>query len=148
MIKINMGYPSVAEEADILRDRLGTNPADEVRSVMTADELSQCVEDVKNVVFADSLCRYTAELSAATRKHPGVELGASPRASLAIMQASRAFAYINGRDYVTPEDIVRMLLPVYSHRIVLRQELKIKNRDILSVLEDVVSSVVPPVRRG
>ncbi len=148
MIKISMGYPSVEEETDILKDRLGENPVNMVKSVMTAEMLADCISDVQNVEFADSLCKYTAQLSAATREHPVVRLGASPRASVAIMQASRAYAYIHNRDYVIPEDIVSMLIPVYSHRIVLRQELKVKNNDITSVLKDVVSSVIPPVRRG
>ena len=145
-IRISMGYPSVEEEAQIMMDRLDGNPAEEIEPVMTAEQLADCIADVKKVNFADSLCRYVAELSAATRKHPGVELGASPRASLAIMQASRAYAYIHGRDYVIPEDIARLILPVYSHRIVLRQEVRMKKKDIASVLSDVVASVTPPVR--
>lgn len=146
-MKISMGYPTPEEEAEILLDRLGHNPVADVEPVMTARQLSDCIEDVKNVMFSESLCRYIAELSAATRSHPAVELGASPRASLAVMQASRAYAYINGRNYVVPEDIVRMLLPVLSHRIVLRQETRIKKQDIVSVLQDVVTSVAPPVRK-
>ncbi|MGN0651033.1 MAG: AAA family ATPase [Oscillospiraceae bacterium] len=146
-MKISMGYPTPEEEAEILLDRLGRNPVADVMPVMTAGQLAECIEDVKNVTFSESLCRYIAELSAATRSHPAVELGASPRASLAVMQASRAYAYINGRDYVIPEDIVRMLLPVLSHRIVLRQETRIKKQDIVSVLQDVVTSVTPPVRK-
>lgn len=146
-MRISMGYPTPEEEAEILLDRLGRNPVIDVKPVMTAAQLSDCIEDVKNVTFSESLCRYIAELSAATRSHPAVELGASPRASLSVMQASRAYAYINGRDYVIPEDIVRMLLPVLSHRIVLRQETRIKKQDIVSVLQDVVTSVAPPVRK-
>lgn len=112
MIKISMGYPTVEEETGILLDRLGENPANEVRPVMTAEQLSACIAEVQQVNFAESLCRYVAELSAATRAHGGVELGVSPRASLAIMQASRAYAYLDGRDYVVPEDIVRLMIPV------------------------------------
>lgn len=148
MIKISMGYPTVEEETGILLDRLGENPVNEVRSVMTAEQLSECIAEVRRVNFAESLCRYVAELSAATRAHGGVELGVSPRASLAIMQASRAFAYLDGRDYVVPEDIVRLMIPVFSHRIVLRQEMKMRRMDVTTVLQDAVSSVTPPVRRS
>lgn len=148
MIKISMGYPTVEEETGILLDRLGANPVDEVQPVMTAEQLAQCISEVQQVQFAESLCRYVAELSAATRAHGGVELGVSPRASLAIMQASRAFAYLDGRDYVVPEDIVRLMIPAFSHRIVLRQEMKMRRMDVTSVLQDAVSSVTPPVRRG
>lgn len=148
MIKISMGYPTVEEETGILLDRLGENPANEVRPVMTAEQLSACIAEVQQVNFAESLCRYVAELSAATRAHDGVELGVSPRASLAIMQASRAYAYLDGRDYVVPEDIVRLMIPVFSHRIVLRQEMKMRRMDVTTVLQDAVSAVTPPVRRS
>ncbi len=148
MIKISLGYPTVEEETWILLDRIGSNPVNDVESVMTAEQLAQCIEEVQQVQLAESLCRYIAELSAATRAHGGVELGVSPRASLAIMQASRAFAYLNGRDYVVPEDIVRLMIPVFSHRIVLRQEMKMRRMDVTSVLQDAVSSVTPPVKRG
>lgn len=148
MIKISMGYPTVEEETGILLDRLGENPVNEVRPVMTAEQLSACIAEVQQVNFAESLCRYVAELSAATRAHGGVELGVSPRASLAIMQASRAYAYLDGRDYVVPEDIVRLMIPVFSHRIVLRQEMKMRRMDVTTVLQDTVSAVTPPVRRS
>jgi MoxR-like ATPase len=148
MIKISMGYPTVEEETGILLDRLGENPANKVRPVMTAEQLSACIAEVQQVNFAESLCRYVAELSAATRAHGGVELGVSPRASLAIMQASRAYAYLDGRDYVVPEDIVRLMIPVFSHRIVLRQEMKMRRMDVTTVLQDAVSAVTPPVRRS
>ena len=148
MIKISMGYPTVEEETGIMLDRLGENPANEVRPVMTAEQLSACIAEVQQVNFAESLCRYVAELSAATRAHGGVELGVSPRASLAIMQASRAYAYLDGRDYVVPEDIVRLMIPVFSHRIVLRQEMKMRRMDVTTVLQDSVSAVTPPVKRS
>lgn len=148
MIKICLGYPTVEEETGILLDRLGSNPVNDVEAVMTAEQLGQCIEEVQQVQLAESLCRYIAELSAATRAHGGVELGVSPRASLSIMKASRAFAYLNGRDYVVPEDIVRLMIPVFSHRIVLRQEMKMRRMDVTSVLQDAVSSVTPPVRRS
>ena len=148
MIKLSMGYPSVEEEANMMSERLGENPVDSVRCVMNAEQLMRCIEDAGRVEFADSLCRYVAQLAAATRSHPSVELGVSPRASLAVMQASRALAYINGRSYVIPEDIVRLLIPVWSHRIVLRRETRMTKRTIGSILEDVVTSVAPPIRRS
>ena len=148
MIKISMGYPTVEEETGILLDRLGENPANEVRPVMTAEQLSACIAEVQQVNFAESLSRYVAERSAATRAHGGAELGVSPRASLAIMQASRAYAYLDGRDYVVPEDIVRLMIPVFSHRIVLRQEMKMRRMDVTTVLQDAVSAVTPPVKRS
>ena len=148
MIKINLGYPTVEEETGILMDRLGSNPVNDVQPVMTSEQLENCIQEVQQVKLAESICRYIAELSAATRVHGGVELGVSPRASLAIMQASRAFAYLDGRDYVVPEDVVRLMIPVFGHRIVLRQEMKMRRMDVTTVLQDAVSSVTPPVKRS
>lgn len=148
MLRISLGYPTVQEETGILMDRLGRNPVNDVEPVMTAEQLQDCIREVQQVQVADSLCRYIAELSSATRAHGGVELGVSPRASLAIMQAGRAFAFLEGRDYVVPEDIVRLMIPVFSHRIVLRQEMKLRRMDVTAVLQDAVSAVTPPVRRG
>ncbi len=148
MLRICLGYPTVEEETDILLDRLGSNPVNDVETVMSPEQLKQCIYEAGQVRLAESLCRYIAELSAATRAHDGVELGVSPRASLAIMQASRAFAYLSGRDYVVPEDIVRLLIPVYSHRIVLRQDMKMRRMDVTAVLQDAVSLVTPPIKRS
>ncbi len=146
MMKISMGYPTVAEETQIMMDRLTDNPVYNVKNVISPGQLKSCIEDVESINFTESLCRYVAELAAATRNHPAVALGASPRASVAIMQASRAFAYLLGREYVVPEDIVRLLIPVFEHRILLRHETRINKKTVRSVLEDVVSSVTPPIR--
>ncbi len=148
MMKISMGYPTIEEEAQIMLDRVLDNPADDLRTVITPEQLAECIDDVKHIIFAESLCRYVAQLAAATRNHPAVALGVSPRASVAIMQASRAFAYIRGRDYVIPEDIVRLLVPVFEHRIVLRQETRLNKITVRRVLEEVVASVTPPIRRS
>lgn len=148
MMKISMGYPTIEEEKQIMLDRLLDNPVNDIENVMTVRQIADCIDDISEINFAESLCRYVAELTAATRNHPAVALGASPRASVAIMQASRAFAYLRGREYVIPEDIVRLLIPVFEHRIVLRQETRVNRRTVRSVLEDVVSSVTPPVRRS
>lgn len=147
MMKISMGYPSVDEEAQIMMDRLAENPVDNIEQVMTAEQLGRCLEEVERVTFAESLCRYVAELASATRNHQCIQLGVSPRASVAMMQASRAFAYLRGRDYVIPEDIIRLINPVFEHRIVLRQEARLKRITANQILEDIVRSVTPPMKK-
>lgn len=147
MMKINMGYPTIADETRIMLDRIHNNPVENVRNVMSLEQLMDCIDDVSHINFADSLCRYIAELAAATRNHSAVALGVSPRASVAIMHASRAFAYLLGRDYVIPEDIVRLMIPVFEHRIVLNHETRLSKKTVRSVLEDVVSQVTPPLKR-
>ncbi len=146
-LKINMGYPTVEEETTILLDRLEGNAIESVNNIMTAEELADCIADVATVDVAESICRYISEIAAATRRHNGVELGASPRASIALMQASRAFAYINGRKYVVPEDVISMLPYVFSHRIQLKQEARMKKLTTSAVLKDAVGSVSAPLRR-
>lgn len=148
MMKISMGYPSIEEETQIMLDRLSENPVDSVKQVMTAEQLFGCIKEAEKTEFAKSLCRYVAELSDRTRKHPCVELGVSPRASVAMMQASRAFAYLCGRDYVIPDDIVKLIVPVFEHRIVLKQEAMLKRVSVKQVLEDVVKAVTPPMTKS
>ncbi len=147
MMKINMGYPTVEEETQIMADRLSDNPVNNVRQVMTAEQLFGCISETEKVTFAQSLCRYVAQLAAATRSHPSVELGASPRASVAMMQASRAFAYLCGRDYVVPDDIAKLIIPVFEHRIVLKQEAKFRKISARQVLNDVLRAVTPPIMK-
>lgn len=145
-MRISMGYPTVEQEAEIMQDRLYANPADEIQPIMTAEQLANCIDEVKQVIFAESLCNYVARLAAATRAHPAVQLGASPRASLALMNASRAYAFICGRDYVVPEDIARLISPVFSHRIALRQEIRMKKQTAEDVLREALASVPAPVK--
>lgn len=147
MMKISMGYPTIADETRIMLDRIHNNPVENVRNVMSLEQLMDCIDDVGHINFADSLCRYIAELAAATRNNPSVVLGVSPRASVAIMHASRAFAYLLGRDYVIPEDIVRLMIPVFEHRIVLSHEARLSKKSVRSVLEEAVSQVTPPLKR-
>ena len=147
MMRMSMGYPNVEEEAQIMRDRLVVNPVNNVKQVMTAEQLYGCITEAEKVNVADSICKYIAELSAATREHPLVSLGASPRASVAMMQASRTFAYLCGRNYVVPDDITELIEPVFEHRIVLKQEARLKKTQVKQVLEEVVKSVTPPINK-
>ncbi len=147
MMRMSMGYPNVEEEAQIMRDRLSANPVNNVRQVMSAEQLYGCITEAEKVNVADSICKYIAEISAATREHSLVSLGVSPRASVAMMQASRSFAYLCGRNYVVPDDITELIEPVFAHRIVLKQEARLKKTQVKQVLEEVVKSVTPPINK-
>ena len=92
--------------------------------------------------------RYIVEVVAGTRNHPAVELGASPRASLALMRAAQSYAFLNSRAYVVPEDVLRMTPFVLPHRIRLTQEAKVKHVDTMDILRDVIKAVKPPFTRG
>ena len=148
MIKVSMGYPTIEQEISILAGRQKINPIDSVIPVCSRDDIAAAAEEVKDVNIEQSVFQYIAQISAGTRNHAAVQLGASPRASLALMRASQSYAYLNGRAYVVPEDVLRMSPYVLTHRIRLTQEAKIKHVDIMDVLRDVIRSVKPPFTRA
>jgi MoxR-like ATPase len=118
--KLSMGYPSQNEEVGILRARRGENPMDKLTSVVTAEELRAARAAVTQVRVDESLYTYIVSLVAATRQHKALSLGASPRASVALMHLAQAYAYLRGRDYVIPDDVKELAVPVLAHRIILR----------------------------
>lgn len=148
MIKISMGYPTVDQEINILSGRQRVDPVDSVIPVCSRDDIAAACEEVKEINIEQSVLRYIAEITAGTRNHAAVALGASPRASLALMRTAQAYAYLNARSYVVPEDVLRMTPYVLTHRIRLTQEAKIKRTDIMDVLKEVIKSVKPPFMRG
>lgn len=143
-VKIKMGYPSISEELEILSDRSGKDPMEDVQVVCGGDELEQYSELTGQVNVDPKLAQYIVTLAAATRTHPAVSLGASPRASLALMKCSQALALISGRTYVIPEDISCMIPYVLEHRIHLKQEAKIRGITAKHVLAEVNGSLMFP----
>lgn len=143
-VKIKMGYPSLSEELEILSDRSGKDPMDDVHVVCSADELEQYSELTGQVNVDVKLAQYIVSLVAATRTHPAVFLGASPRASLSLMRCSQAMALISGRTYVIPEDISSMIPYVLGHRIHLKQEAKIRGITASNVIADANGSLMYP----
>lgn len=147
-IKLSMGYPSVDEELDIITGRRFDDPIKSVSAVCTKDELLSLCEAVKQINVDTAVARYIVKLVAQTRNHSWVSLGASPRASLALIRCTQAFALILGRSYVTPEDVLEIAPYVLSHRIHLRQEAKIKGISVSDILADVFRNVTAPIKRG
>ena len=119
LMKLSVGTPDVAEEVAILTRFLTDSPLETLSPVCTADDITQMQAAVKTVFVHPSLLQYLAELAAATRSAHGVRSGASPRGTLALMRASQALAMISGRDYVVPEDIKELAVPVLAHRLIL-----------------------------
>ena len=148
MMKISMGYPTIEEEMDIISGRRSDEPLKNVKPICTAEDIMECMETVKLINLEQSVYRYIVELVAATRKHPSVLLGASPRASLALMRASQTYAYLSGRTYVVPEDVIKMVPFILAHRMQLTQEAKIKRTDEMDVLKDIAQSIKPPLRKN
>ncbi len=146
LMKISMGYPSVDEEVDILAGRQQGNPLKYIIPIFTKEELVDAMDSVKQVHIDRNISRYIVSLVAQTRSHPSVALGGSPRASLSLMRTAQAYAYVRGRNFVAPEDIISVLSCVLSHRIILTQEAKIKRVSVNSVLRDAVKAVNPPFK--
>lgn len=143
-VKVKMGYPNADQEFRIITDRSGKDPLDEVNAVCSAEELEQYSELTGQVHVDDKIGQYIVSFVSATRNHPAVLLGASPRASLALMRCAQALALISGRTYVIPEDVSVMIPFVLSHRIHIKQEEKIKGMTAEQVLADVKASIMYP----
>lgn len=145
-LKLKIGYPTAEEEVAILSARKGENPIDSVRPVINADELRRIRAEVTEVKMDEELYRYIVTLASATRKHSAIALGASPRASVALMHLCRAYAYIKGRNYVIPDDVATLFRPAIAHRLMLRQEAKLKGLTAEAVLGEILRATPVPFK--
>jgi len=144
LFKINIEYPSLEEEIEILNthyQRKSKQPLEMIEPVLSVEEVLQYKNLLHEVIIEDKLMDYIANLVHKTRNHPHLFLGASPRASLAIMNASKAFAAINGRDFIIPEDVKKSLYPVLRHRIILSPEREMEGMIPENVIEMIRQSV-------
>ncbi|MEW7278387.1 MoxR family ATPase [Aquimarina sp. 2201CG1-2-11] len=147
LFKIKVDYPTFEEEVTILKthhDRKMAKPMEVVTPVLTPEQLLDFKSKTQEVIIEDKILSYIAEIVTKTRTHPHLYLGGSPRASLAIMNASKAFAAISGRDFVTPEDIKKSLFPVLRHRIILSPEREMEGMTTENVIEIILQSVEIP----
>ncbi|MGN0329179.1 MAG: AAA family ATPase [Lachnospira sp.] len=138
LMKISMGYPSKEDEVEILSRFLENNPIEEISAVCSKDDIIDMKREVKKVYIHPSLMEYIVNLVDATRNIDSVSIGVSPRGTINMVNAARAYAFVNGRDYVVPEDIKELAVSVWAHRLVLRMGMAGKdNREqiITNVLE-------------
>jgi MoxR-like ATPase len=145
LIRLSLGYPALEEEARMLDRLQHSHPIDDLGPVASAAEVLACQEAIREVHVEDAVKRYLLEIVHGTRMHDDVQLGASPRASLALFRTGQALAAIAGRDFVLPDDIKRMVQPVLAHRIILRPESRLRKVTPASVLHEVVTEVRVPV---
>jgi MoxR-like ATPase len=145
MMRLEMGYPSEQEEAQIVDSQSFEHPADNVKRILSPSELLLLQNAVRQVFLEGSLRDYIVELVTATRNHPMVSLGASPRGSLALSKSARAYAALHGRDFVTPDDIRYLANPVLAHRLVLKPEARVKGIGTEKIIKEVVSNISVPV---
>lgn len=144
-MKISIGYPLPIEESAILSNLQLDNPLDTLKSVSDSDEIAAIQQQVKNIHVEISLKDYIVAIVGQTRNHPDILLGSSPRGSIALFKAAQAWAYYNNRNYVIPDDIKKMVVPVLSHRIVIKQEAKLKKLQAEDILDSIVNSIYVPV---
>jgi MoxR-like ATPase len=147
LFKIKVGYPNLEEEILILKthhDRKLNVPLDEVDAVLTVEDLKKYRQLVQDIIIEEKIFHYIAQIVDKTRNHPHLYLGGSPRASIAIMNASKAFAAISGRDFVIPDDVKKTLAPVLGHRIILSPEREMEGMTPESVIEMISHAVEIP----
>ena len=144
MMRVAIGYPDVDAELAILRTHGHGDRLKQLQPVTDAASVAAAVGGIRDVHVAPSVERYMVALCRATREHEEVELGASPRASLALLRASRAQAVLGGRDYVVPDDVKALARHVLPHRLILRPEAQLAGRDPIAVVGDVVDGVPAP----
>ncbi len=144
-MKISLGYPSTAEESSILSRFQVANPIESLQPVASGNEITSIQEEIKNIHVDRSLNNYIVDIVNQTRRHPDVTLGASPRGSLSLFKASQALAFYNERSYVLPDDVKKMVIPVLSHRIILKQEAKLKKISAVDILTSIINKTNVPV---
>jgi MoxR-like ATPase len=149
MMKLSTGYPKTLEEEKlIVRRRIewkDDDPTRKLKPVISAEEFRLLQRVVENDIYIDDVVvKYIAEIVRKTREHPKVEVGSSPRGSLALLKASRAMALLQGRDFVTPDDIKTLAVDALAHRLLLRVEDVIRRVDERKIVKEILETVEVP----
>ncbi|MBC8265117.1 MAG: MoxR family ATPase, partial [Anaerolineales bacterium] len=148
MMRISLGYPSSEDEIAILDSQQYAHPVETLGQVIDAQELLDAQSKVREIYMDPLVKEYIVALVRATRDHPDIYLGASPRGSLALYKTSRARAAILGRDYVIPDDVKALAIPTLAHRLIVSPSARIKEVDSRSVIEETLESVPVPGARA
>ena len=146
LFKIKVNYPDLEDEIQILKsqnERPGSQ-AEAINSVLSPEQLQEYREQTRKILVEEKILNYIAQITVKSRTHPHLYLGGSPRASLSIMNAAKAFAAISGRDFVTPEDVKRSVTPVLRHRVILSPEREMEGMTPETVIDMLVQSVEVP----
>jgi MoxR-like ATPase len=145
LLRLQIGYPDERGEVEVLRRFEARSPLDSLQPVVDGTELVQLSATLPQVHVEDAVAQYVVRLCRATREHAAFDLGASPRASLALFRVSRALAAMDGRDYVRPDDVKRLAQPVLSHRLMLSSQTRLRGRTAGDVLDEILHEVAVPV---
>ena len=144
LIRISLGYPSPEDEVRMIGEQQLAHPLDSLEAVVDIADLLVVQQAVRRVEVSGELRRYILDLIGATRKHPEVYLGASPRGSLALFRTAQTLAAILGREFVLPDDIKVMAVPTLAHRILVGSSARIRDVDARSIVQDILNSVPVP----
>ena len=144
-MRIALGYPTADEESKMLDRFKESDPLASLRAVSDAETLLKMQELVQTVHVDPSINEYIVNIVQKTREHPDIALGGSPRASLCLYRAAQAWAFYSGRMFVLPDDILKVAVPVISHRLVIKQEARFKKLTAVSIVKNVINSIKVPV---
>ena len=146
VLRLSMGYPNQAEEITLISDRQTANPLHSVNAVTDADSLNAIRKMVSEVKVSGEIAKFIVQLVGGTRTSDKITLGASPRASLALMKLSQAYAFIRGRDYVLAEDVSALYAPAVAHRIMLSQAARLEKKTAPDILAEIARTIEVPYR--
>jgi len=144
LVKVSMGYPSTDEGVSILKRFKNENPLDAISAVATAADITDAQASYTAVTVSDDILSYMIRLAEATRKHSEVVLGVSPRGTQALLKACQVAAILAGRDYVSPDDVKKMVKPVFGHRIILSGNSRLKKNQNMLILDQIMNEVEVP----
>jgi MoxR-like ATPase len=145
LVRLSLGYPTLEEEGQMLQRLQKGHPIEEIKPVATADEILAAQAAVREVHVDDKVRRYILDIIHASREHEDVLLGASPRATLALFRTAQALAATQDRDFVVPDDVKRLAVPVLAHRIILKPESRLRKRTPQLVVQELVADARVPV---
>ena len=145
MIRLTMGYPDAQSEIDIVKGKQQANPLETVNAVVTGEDIVAMQDLVEQIYVHDAVYAYMVALANATRVHPLLELGVSPRGTIALARMSQAHAFMKGRDYVTPDDVQSVFHDVVEHRVLLSPKARVNDVTAAMILDEIQSQVELPV---
>jgi MoxR-like ATPase len=141
MLRLRLGYPKAMEEIVILDEQKRLHPIDDLRQVLDLEELRQMQSAIKEIYVDQTVAEYIVRLVTATREHPDVYLGASPRGSLNLYRSGQALAALEGRDYVIPDDIKQLAVAVLAHRLIIKSQASLREIDPDSIVREILAQV-------
>ena len=148
LLKCSLGYPGKQEEFQVLSRFQQTDPLQKLVSVVTLEDVSRMQRDRRNIIISDPVRQYIVDIVWATRDHSAVQYGASPRGSLGLMRAGQALAALRGRDYTLPDDIKLLAIPALAHRIILKEQNRLRGESSEQLLEGIVDRIPVPALSG